>query len=190
MKISNELKAGTVILAGVLIAVLFFVKTAKLDTGTYQIKTCFAFAGDLKSNADVKLSGIEAGRLKKINFIYGPETKVECVLEIRNNVKVRRDAVAYIGTAGFVGDAYIGITAGTSQEFLNPGDELASEDPVQMRILMKKAEQIVDGLESVVSGNKQNLNNIVSNMEATTQNFKEFSEDVKNHPWKLMFKGE
>ncbi|MFH1798216.1 MAG: MlaD family protein [Candidatus Omnitrophota bacterium] len=197
MRFSNEIKAGIVVVFAFTLCALFFVKTTSFQVEKYEIKTFFRYAGDLKPDAAVKLAGIEVGRLKKINFIYKPETKVECVLTLDARAKVRKDSIAYIGTAGFVGDAYIGITPGESNEFSEPGSVISSEDPVQTRLLMKKADTIANNLDSilfdiksVVSGNKQNLNNAVTNLEATTQNFKEFSQDVKEHPWKLMFKGE
>jgi len=122
---------------------------------------------------------------------------VECTLALNRKAKVREDSIAYIGTAGFVGDAYVGITPGKSEIFLKDGAKMASEDPVQMRLLMKKADNIANNLDtiitdikSVISDNRQNLDNIVLNLEATTENFKEFSDDVKKHPWKIMFKGE
>ncbi|RKY42101.1 MAG: hypothetical protein DRP85_04010 [Candidatus Makaraimicrobium thalassicum] len=197
MKFSNELKAGLVVAAAVVVGIIFFAKTASFYTSTYMVKTFFKYAGDLKPDATVKLSGIEVGRVKDINFIYSPETKVECILEIDSNARVRTDSVAYIGTAGFVGDAYVGLTPGISDEFCKNGNVVASEDPVQMRLLMKKADDIADNLDcilaevrSLVTDNRQGLDNIVGNIEATTMNFKEFSEDIKKHPWKIMFKGE
>jgi len=211
MRVSNELKAGIVVLIGIGLVAMFYVKTAKVETKTYQIKTTFGYAGDLKNNAVVKLSGIEVGRLKTIDFKYDPETKVECVMELKEGVKVRKDAIAYIGTAGFVGDAYIGITAGSADQFVAPEEAIPSEDPIQMRELMKKADKIastlddtlkevktlamnanttVTNLNGMLTDNRKGISNIVSNLESTTQNFKEFSEDVKKHPWKLLFKGE
>ncbi len=197
MKISNEIKAGIVVVIALILCASFFVKTASFRVKKYEIKTFFRYAGDLKADAAVKLAGIEVGRLKEINFIYEPDTKVECVLELDTRAKVRKDSVAYIGTAGFIGDAYIGITPGESGEFSEPESIISSEDPTQTRLLMKTAETIANNLDtilvdvkSIVSGNKQNLNNIITNIETTAQNFKEFSQDVKEHPWKLMFKGE
>ncbi|MCK4851647.1 MAG: MCE family protein [Candidatus Omnitrophica bacterium] len=204
MRLSNEIKTGIVILAAVAVGVIFFARTASFQTGTYPLKTYFRYAGDLKEDAVVKLSGIEAGRVKSIKFMYDPDTRVECLLLLNRGVRVRKDSIAYIGTAGFVGDAYVGITPGGSPDFLEPRDTVASEDPIQMRELMKKADKIADGLDStlqeirslasnvngVVTDNRQGIDNIVANMESTAQNFKEFSEDVKSHPWKLLFKGE
>ncbi len=197
MRFTNEIKAGIVVLVAIAIGVFFFGKTANFKAKTYEIKTYFTYAGDLKTNAIVKLSGIEAGRVKTINFLYDPKTMVECIIELDVFAKVRKDAVAYIGTAGFVGDAFVGLTPGESAEFLKPGEVIASEDPIQMRLLMKKADQIASNLDNIlvqvkdiVTDNKDNLNDIILNFEATSQNFKEFSDDVKKHPWKLLFKGE
>jgi len=69
MKLSNEVKVGLVVLIAILVAVMYFLKTANFQTGTYDIKTCFTYAGDLKKDAIVKLSGIEVGRLTDIKFI-------------------------------------------------------------------------------------------------------------------------
>ncbi len=198
MRIPNEIKAGLVVLMAAGIGVFFFVKTSSVKQETYDIKTSFTYAGDLKVNAVVKLSGIEVGRLKDISFVYEKEaTKVDCLLEINSWAKVRKDSIAYIGTAGFVGDAFIGITPGNSSDFAEAGVVIPSEDPVEMRMLMKKAENIANSLDeiltevkSIVTDNRPSVDTIVSNLEATTQNFKEFSDDVKKSPWKLLFKGE
>ncbi len=197
MRFSNEIKAGLVIIVAVVIGVMFFGKTAKFKGETYDIKTFFIYGGNLQPDAMVKLSGIEVGRLKALNFVYTSGTRVECILEIDAKAKIRRDSIAYIDTAGFVGDAYIGITPGSSEEFSGPDSVIASEDPVQMRLLMKKADDIANNLDqilvevkSVVVDNRQKLDNIVANIESTTENFKEFSEDIKQHPWKILFKGD
>ncbi len=197
MRFTNEIKAGVVVLVAIAIGIFFFGKTANFKAKTYDIKTYFVYAGDLKTDAIVKLSGIEVGRVKDINFLYDPKTTVECIIELDASAKVRKDTIAYIGTAGFVGDAFVGLTPGESAEFVQPGEAVASEDPIQMRLLMKKADQIASNLDNIlaqvkeiVTDNKDNLDNIILNFEATSQNFKEFSDDVKKHPWKLLFKGE
>ncbi|MBU1895216.1 MAG: MCE family protein, partial [Candidatus Omnitrophica bacterium] len=149
MKFSNEIKAGLVVIAAIVIGVIFYVKTANFNTKTYDIKTSFKYAGDLKPNAVVKLSGIEVGRLKETNFSYAPETIVVCTLGLSADTKIRKDSIAYIGTAGFVGDAYIGLTPGVSRNFCKNNDVIQSEDPIQMRLLMKKADAIACNLDQI-----------------------------------------
>jgi len=178
-------------------SVVFYAKTTNLRTSTYELKTFFTYAGNLKDNAIVKLSGINVGRLKRTSFVYDPGTKVECILELDDKAKVRKDSMAYVGTSGFIGDVYIGITGGKSTEFLKNHDVVDSEDPVEMRLIMKKADSIANNLDKIllevkdiITDNEQGIDNIVKNIEATAENFKEFSEDLKKHPWKLLFKGD
>ena len=194
---TNEIKAGIVVVIAIIVCVMLFFRSSDIYTSTYDVKTYFRYAGDLQEDAAVKLSGIEVGRLKKIKIVYKPETMVECVFEVNSGAKLRTDSIAYIAASGFMGDAYIGLTPGTSSEFLKAGQTVPSEDPVQMRLLMKKADSIAESLDvtlaevkNLVVENRQHLDNIVLNLEGTTENFKEFSEDVKKHPWKLLFKGE
>ena len=196
-KFTNEIKAGILIVIAIVVSSLFFIRTSTFKTDTYDLKTYFQFAGGLKEDAAVKLSGIEVGRLKKLKIVYLPETTIECIFELNDNAKVRMDSIAYIATSGFLGDSHIGLTPGTGTEFIQPGGTVKSEDPMQMRLFMKKAEKIADNLDKtlaavkdIVVDNKQNIDNIVVNLEGTTENFKEFSADIKKNPWKLLFRKE
>jgi len=195
-KFTNEIKTGLVVILAILIGIFFWIKTSNFQSETYQIKTKFSHAEGIKENAIVALAGVEVGRVENLKFTYNPQTKVELILSIDKNAKVREDSIAFIGTTGFVGDAYVGITPGTSAVFAKPGASIISEDPVEMRMLMKRADAIAKKLDGVlgdvktlVSDNRSKVDNIVSNMEDTTANFKEFSADIKSHPWKLLMKG-
>ncbi len=203
MKISNELKTGALVVAAVIAGLIFWVKTTDFSSTTYKLKTYFNYAEGVKPDSIVKLSGIDVGRVEKITFQYAPETKVELILSINSKAKVHEDSVAFISTSGMIGDAYVGITPGSpDKSFAKNGDTLASEDPVEMRKLMKKADAISENLDktlmevknlasnvnNVVSDNKSRIDNIASNLETTAVNFKEFSEDIKKHPWKLLSK--
>jgi len=195
--INNEMKTGLVVVAGILVAVLFWAKTTDLSAKPYKIKTYFNYADGVKKDSIVKLSGIEVGRVDSVNLVYTPETKIELLLSVDTKAKIREDAIAFISTSGMIGDAYIGIAQGsTEKQFIKDGGQIPSEDPIEMRKLMKKADSIADNLDktlaqikSLVADNRAKIDNIAANLEVTTANFKEFSEDIKKHPWKLLMKG-
>ncbi len=204
MKMTNELKTGLVVALAVCVAVVFWAKTTDFSGNMYRVKTCFNYAEGVKPDSIVKLSGIEVGRVEKIKFTYNPETKVELELALNTKAKLHEDAIAFISTSGMIGDAYIGLTPGSAEKpFIKEGATLISEDPVEMRKLMKKADAIAENLDKtlievkkltenvngVVSDNKTKIDNIAVNLEQTAVNFKEFSEDIKKHPWKLLMKG-
>ena len=203
MKISNELKVGVVIVAAIIAGIVFWVKTTDFTSKGYKVKTSFNYAEGIKPDSIVKLSGIDVGRVEKITFQYTPQTRIELIMTIDDKAKIHEDSVAFISTSGMIGDAYVGITAGSPDKpFVKNGGELASEDPVEMRKLMKKADAISENLDktlaevknlasnvnSVVADNKIRIDGIASNLEQTAVNFKEFSDDIKQHPWKLLSK--
>ncbi|MDP3804000.1 MAG: MlaD family protein [Candidatus Omnitrophota bacterium] len=204
MKITNEFKTGLVVVAAIAVAALFWVKTTDFSASPYKIKTYFNYAEGIKIDTIIKLAGIDVGRVEKIKFEYAPETKVEIALSIDKKAKIHEDSIAFISTSGMIGDAYIGITPGSADKpFIKEGAILMSEDPIEMRKLMKKADAIAENLDKtllevkalagnvndVVKGNKARIDAITSNIETTAANFKEFSEDIKKHPWKLLMKG-
>ncbi len=194
---TNELKTGFVVLMAIVVGLFFWLKTVNFRPDVYTLKTYFSHAEGIKESSIVMLAGIEVGTVGGVEFLYNPgETKVKLDLIIDKAAKVRADSIAFIGTTGFIGDAYIGITPGTSPEFLKNNDTIISEDPIEMRKLMKQADEISKNLDAVlgdvktvVSDNKEKLNNIVASLEETAVNFNEFSKDIKKHPWKLIIKG-
>ena len=205
MKMNNEIKTGIIVVAAIAVVMLFYSKTS--DTTAvkpYKIKTYFNYAEGIKQDAIVKLAGIEVGRVEKIQFQYTPETKVEMVMAISDKARIHEDSIAFIATSGMIGDAYIGITSGSADKpAVKDGGTVASEDPIELRKLWKKAEGIADNLDKmllevkslaenvngVVKDNKSRIDGIATNLEATSVNFKDFSADIKQHPWKLLMKG-
>ena len=197
LKMTNEIKTGLMVFAAILVGLFFWLKTTNLYTATYELSTFFNHADGIKENSIVKLAGIEVGRVKSADLVYDEDrTRVELCIELDKSAKVREDSIAFIGTSGFIGDAFIGITPGESTNFLKRSDIIVSEDPVEMRELMKKADHIASNLDAtladvkgIVSDNKDKVDSIVANLEDTSSNFKEFSQDIKQHPWKLLMKG-
>lgn len=203
MKISNELKTGVVVVTAIIVGAVFYIKTSDFSGGVYRVKTYFKYAEGVKPDSIVKLSGIDVGRVESISFSYSPDTKVELILAVDKKAKIRDDSIAYISQSGLIGDAYVGLTSGSAdKQFVKEGAIIPSEDPVEMRKLMRKADVIAENLDKtlsqvkdlaanvngVVSDTKPKINNIVTNLEETAVNFKDFSNDIKQHPWKLLSK--
>jgi len=206
LRISNELKTGLMVIVCFAVLLWLVVKTGDVSFNQkkgYEIKIRFNFASGIEENAPVRLTGVEVGKVKKIELEYLPQTKALLTVWIDEKAKVRKDSQVYINTLGLMGEKYIEITSGESSEFLKNGDELVGEDPFQMEKLLKKGEAIAQKIEEtltdvrtlaqnangIISDNKAGINRIVGNLEETSKNFTEFSDDIKRHPWKLLMKG-
>jgi len=203
MKITNELKTGLIVVAAIAVASVFWLKTTNFSNKPYRLKTQFNYAEGLKADSVVKLSGIEIGRIENIRFTYNPDTKVELTLLLDKDAKIHEDSIAYISSSGIVGDAFLGLTPGSPDKpFMKDGMTVVSEDPVEMRKIMKQVDAIAGSLEKtltefreltsnvngVVKDNKAKIDGMLANLEQTSANFKEFSEDIKKNPWKLLSK--
>jgi len=204
-KISNEVLTGTMILACVALFVFFMFKTGKigLRPETYQLKAVFNTASGLEKNAPVMLAGVEVGQVKDIVLEYGHETRIILDLQLEKRAQIRQDSIASISTMGLMGEKYVEISRGSAgSPFLEPDSTVYGEDPFDFGKIAKKGEEIAETLDvtlkdvrvlvanlnGVVGENKPGVDSIVADLEVTAKNFKEFSDDIKRHPWKLLIK--
>ncbi len=205
-KISNEFKAGLMILICVIALGALTVKVGGLNffEEGYSLDAEFNFASGIKENAPVQLAGIEVGTVEDIDITYGPEgTKIILHLWLDSDAKVRTDSDIYISTMGLMGEKYVEITSGSKEaNFVQPGSLLQGRDPIIWDEVMEKAALITDDLQkeielligvtknvdSALRANREDIDIIVDNLKDTTENFKTFSDDIKRHPWKLIIK--
>ena len=209
-KVSNELKTGVAVLGSVLILAGILYKTGDLNFGKkgYLINTEFSFSGGVKKFAPVNLAGVEVGEVQDLTITYDENrTAVEAVLWIEDGVKIRQDSLAVISTLGLMGEKYVEIDAGSSSEFIRPGESIASKDPVRFEELIEDAEvvlgeladllkdakpkisNILTNLDGILETNRPRIDTILVNLEETSEYFRDFSEDIKHHPWKVLAKG-
>src|SRR5437868_12069104 len=113
MNINNETKIG-IFVAGVvamLLVVTWKAGNFNLAMGGYELKAQFQNIEGVETNAPVRLNGLEVGRVKNIDIIYGDVPKVEIILWIQNNIKIPRGTKVYVKNMGFMGEKYVGLYA-------------------------------------------------------------------------------
>lgn len=88
----------------------------------------FSSISGLKTGATVEIAGVEVGRVDKIQLdLQDFEAKVR--MQIDPGVPIQEDAIASIRTKGLIGDRYITISPGGSEEILKPYDSLTQTEP-------------------------------------------------------------
>ena len=129
-KIDLELGVGIFLLAGILCLGYLSIKLARMEVfgaKGYEIHAVFADVGALKNGASVVIAGVEIGRIKNIKM-DNYEAKV--TMTINNGVKIQEDAIASVKTKGIIGEKYIQISPGGSEEIIPPGGQLRETQPV------------------------------------------------------------
>ncbi|MEE8481828.1 MAG: outer membrane lipid asymmetry maintenance protein MlaD [Acidiferrobacterales bacterium] len=90
----------------------------------YQIKARFNNIGGLKVKSPITIAGVRIGRVASIKFDHD-RYQALVTLTIDGRFKnIPSDASASILTSGLLGEQYIGIEPGGSEEYLRHGDEI------------------------------------------------------------------
>jgi phospholipid/cholesterol/gamma-HCH transport system substrate-binding protein len=124
-----NLGTGTFVLLG--FAALFFLTTQTTSRGLsfgssphYNLTAKFDNIGDLKVGAPVSMSGVEIGRVSKIDF---DSKEYKAVVSLRIDSKfsqIPSDSDASIYTQGLLGGKFIGLTAGGAETYLKDKDQI------------------------------------------------------------------
>jgi phospholipid/cholesterol/gamma-HCH transport system substrate-binding protein len=204
-QMANEAKTGLIVVisAALLLGLVIKVGNFSFFHKGYKLTANFHFTAGIKKHAPLKLAGVDIGEVSDIRLVYGDDTIVEVDLSIDNGVKIKKDSVAYVTTLGLMGEKYVEIRPGTSSEVAQPGDRIEAEDPVRFEELMKLGTQVakdvgsmaktidrtVGHIDDVLVDGKPKIARMLDNFEETSENFRDFSQDIKFHPWKILAKG-
>lgn len=201
-KYNNEFKVGLFIILCILGLIYLTFSTGKLNIKKdgYHIYVVFNEVAGLEIKAPVMLNGLEVGKVDDINISYaGDKTQITLKLWIDAKAKIRENPQISIKTLGLMGEKYIQIASSEGKNFIKPDTIIYGKPYLDLDAMMQQVQEIskdisqevnklLVNLNSTVGENKESITGIIKNLEASSKNFEEFSEDIKRHPWKLLFK--
>jgi phospholipid/cholesterol/gamma-HCH transport system substrate-binding protein len=122
-KYSIETTVGIFMIIGLVCVGYMTVKLGNisiLGSDSYSIFARFNSVSGLRVGSPVEMLGIEVGTVN--DFSMDQENQLAIVeLRIKNGIKIYDDAIASVKTAGLIGDKYVSIDAGGSEDVLEPG---------------------------------------------------------------------
>jgi phospholipid/cholesterol/gamma-HCH transport system substrate-binding protein len=127
----NILGAAGFVLLGVsaLAFLLTQISNRRLSLGSqpkYEVTAMFDNVGDLKVGARVSMSGVEVGRVGRIDF-DAAEQKAVVFMRLSTDFKrIPNDSSASIYTQGILGGKFVGLTNGGSDVFLKDQDHIVA----------------------------------------------------------------
>ena len=134
----------TLIGAAVIAVAAFFFMFAYSSTGSapvsgYDVMAKFNRADGVNIGTDVRLSGIKVGTVA--GMALDPKTySAVLTLALENSVKLPDDSSARITSEGLLGNQYISIEPGGSQDYLKPGGEIENtQGSIDLMGLLGKA---------------------------------------------------
>lgn len=215
-KLSEEFWAGLLVSASLagLLFLLFVSGNVKLFAGSYDVPVLFNYISGLEVNSPVHFGGHEVGKVKKISLFSSPikdfgedttntASKILVTLSVSKDVTLRQNSEVFIDVLGFMGEKFVELSPGAAgSPALEPGQRLQGTDPVPLMKIVKDGTELlgefekisdslsnlVGNLDGVVNRNQTNLDEIIVNLNDSSKNLKEMTDDLKKHPWKLLRK--
>mgnify|MGYP006424503875 CR=1 FL=1 len=93
----------------------------------YRLEASFASVSGLKMGAPIEIAGVGVGRVGEIKLVSG---QAKVILLLNEGVELGDDVIASIRTKGLIGEKYLRLTPGISDDWLVEGDEISDTEPV------------------------------------------------------------
>ncbi|MCD6295040.1 MAG: outer membrane lipid asymmetry maintenance protein MlaD [Deltaproteobacteria bacterium] len=123
-KFDVELCVGLFMILGILCLGYLSIGLGNLEvlgSRGYEVEAVFSNGGGIKPDSSVVIAGVEIGRVKQVS-LYDYQARV--VMDLAPDVEIQEDAIASIKTRGLIGDKFIEITPGGSDEVIGPGGKI------------------------------------------------------------------
>lgn len=138
-RLNIEFAVGLFVIAGILCLGYLSIKLGRMEIlggKGYEVYAIFSNTGGIKTGSAVVLAGVEVGRVKSISL---ENYQAKITLTLQPEIKIQEDAVATIKTKGLVGEKYIEIIPGGSNEYVPPGGRIReTQPPVDLEDLISK----------------------------------------------------
>jgi phospholipid/cholesterol/gamma-HCH transport system substrate-binding protein len=162
MKNSLETKLGYFVVLAVFAAWLITETLGGLETfrGGYRVSGLFNTVQDLKVGNNVKMAGVDVGRVEKIAL---EDSKVRVTMKLRSGTVVKTDSKAVIKFTGLMGQNFVAIDFGTpdAPKAVN-GAVLATEEQPDLNAIMTKLDGATTGIQNLTkSFTPDTINNLM-----------------------------
>ncbi len=194
----SEVKSGIlVVVCFVLLTILTFkIGDFRAMGKVAEYRLQFNFVSGLEKNAPVHFAGHSVGTVKSI-VIQDADPTVEVTILVDKKTPLRVDSQAFVDTLGLLGEKFVALTPGThASPRLEPGGVLRGTEPMPVHQMIRQMTRLTENLipitektNHLLEGHEKDIEGILSNLNATSENLKDMTHELKLHPWKLLRKG-
>lgn len=154
----QNIKLGAFVLGGIIIffATIFYLGSqGNFFNKTYMVSAIFKNVEGLKEGDNVWLSGVKVGIIKNVQIISEGKVIVQLSLKDKQNEFIKKDATAYIGSDGLIGNKIVVIRPGSNVKIIENGDTINSYSPTDTQELFNIAKEVGSNTQSITDDFKQ-----------------------------------
>ncbi len=184
---STELKVG---LFAIIVIVFLTYMTFKVGSlpliweKGYRLYVDFNDISGLDEKSKIKIAGVEAGIVEKIELSGG---RAKLTLLMSPEIKLYRDARAYLKMSGLLGDRYLSLSIGSPDEpVLDYGDTITNVVPAvdigmlanQLTSASVQLNQLTKNLNSILGESQiEDIKDTIHNLKGITADLKDLSHE-------------
>ena len=132
---------GIFVLIGLLCVGYLTIKLGRMEIfgqKGYTVTAQFTSIAGLRNGANVEIAGVTVGRVRKI-YIDPKTYMAQVEMQINDDISLSDDTMAAVKTSGLIGDKYIGLEPGGTDELLKNGSFITdTESTVDIESLISK----------------------------------------------------
>mgnify|MGYP003996601121 FL=1 len=135
----TEISVGIFMMVGIACLVYLSVNLGNVDlfgSDSFIIEAKFGSIEGLEVAASVEIAGVPVGKVKRITL---EENEAFVQMEIKKGTKITEDTIASIRTKGIIGDKFVKLSPGGSDNLLGDKDVLMdTESAISLEELVSK----------------------------------------------------
>jgi phospholipid/cholesterol/gamma-HCH transport system substrate-binding protein len=161
--VSTEAKVGAFVLGcfSVLAFTVIYLINAQLGGHVVPYRTYLRYAGGLEPGASVLFGGITVGKVTAVRPAVSDATKIEILLDVKDNTPLNEKSVAKLGLVSVMAAAALSITTGSKDaQRLPPGATIPSQEAASLDDISEKLTVVADNANGLITEVRGELHGI------------------------------
>jgi phospholipid/cholesterol/gamma-HCH transport system substrate-binding protein len=161
--VTTESKVGAFVLGcfSILAFTVIYLINAQLGGPTVPYRTYLRYAGGLEPGAQVLFGGINVGQIRAVRPWSSDPTKIEILLDVKQNTPLNEKSVAKLGLVSVMSGAALSITTGSNDaRRLSPGSAIPSQEAASLDEIAGKMAVVADNANSLITQTRGELEGI------------------------------
>ena len=151
---TTEAKVGAFVIGcfSILAFTLIYLVNAEFSGHTVPYRTYLRYAGGLEPGASVLFGGINVGKVRAVRPAPSDATKIEILVDVKQNTPVNEKSVAKLGLVSVMSGAALSITTGGSDaRRLSPGSTISSQEAASLDEIASKMAAVADNANGLIT---------------------------------------
>jgi len=152
--VTTEAKVGAFVLgcASVLAFTIIHLVNAQLNGHAVPYRTYLRYAGGIEPGAQVLFGGISVGKITAVRPWTADPTKIEILLDVKENTPLNEKSVAKLGLVSVMSGAALSITTGSNNARRLPaGSIIASQEAASLDEITDKMATAADNANGLIT---------------------------------------